>query len=291
MMLADARAMIPELEVVEADEDADRRLLEAIADWCDRYTPLVALDLPHGLLLDVTGAAALFGGERALLDGVKSALKSQGFAVQAALAGASAASRALARYADGAIALPGAEAQAVAPLPVAALNLEASIQHALKHAGLKTIGDVASRMRAELAKRFGGEMVATLDCALGRAEKPISPRRALPDTIAEHRFADPVVSEAVIQECDSRARPDVAGVLEIRGEGARVLVASFFRAAAKSVASPSRPEDRCAIPFLSRNCSASGWMGSPIRSIPASASISSGSNRHARSVANPRLRR
>ena len=230
MMLADARAMIPALEVAEADEDADRTLLEAIADWCDRYTPLVALDSPHGLLLDVTGATALFGGEHALLDDLRAALKSQGFAVQAALAGTSGAARALARYADGAIALPGAEAQAVAPLPVAALNLDASTQHALKRAGLKTIGDVASWQRAELAKRFGRAMVATLDCALGRAEKPISPRRALPDTIAEHRFADPVTNEAVIRESILALGRTLAEVLESRGEGARMLVASFFRA-------------------------------------------------------------
>ena len=38
-----------------------------IADWCDRFTPLVALDPPHGLFLDITGCAHLFGGERALL--------------------------------------------------------------------------------------------------------------------------------------------------------------------------------------------------------------------------------
>ena len=230
MMLADARAMIPELDIAEANEEADRALLEGITDWCDRYTPLVALDLPHGLLLDVTGATALFGCERALLDGVKSALKRQGFAVQAALAGTSVAARALARHADGAISGPGTEAQAVAPLPVAALNLDGSIQHALKRAGLKTIGDVASRQRSELAKRFGGAMVATLDCALGRAETPISPRRALPDTIAEHRFADPVTSETVIRESILMLGRTLASVLESRGEGARALVASFFRA-------------------------------------------------------------
>src|SRR4030095_5657125 len=84
MSLADARAMIPDVTVVEADEDADRVLLDSIAEWCDRYTPLVALDPPHGLLLDVTGATSLFGGERAFLDGIKSALRRQGFAVRAA---------------------------------------------------------------------------------------------------------------------------------------------------------------------------------------------------------------
>jgi len=230
MSLADARAMIPDVTVVEADEDADRALLDSIAEWCDRYTPLVALDPPNGLLLDVTGATALFGGECALLGGIRTALRKQGFAVKAALAGTSAAARALAHFTDGAIAAPGEEAQAVAPLPVAALNLDASIQHALKRAGLKTIGDVAQRQRTELARRFGGEMVATLDCVLGRAETPISPRRPLPDTSAEHRFADPVTNDAVIRESILVLGRTLAEVLESRGEGARALVASFFRA-------------------------------------------------------------
>ena len=66
MPLADARAMYPSLAVLDADADADCALLEAIADWCDRYTPLVGLDPPDGLMLDITGCAHLFGGEAAL---------------------------------------------------------------------------------------------------------------------------------------------------------------------------------------------------------------------------------
>src|SRR5215813_34090 len=38
MALADARAMYPGIAAVDADPEADRRLLEAVADWCDRYT-------------------------------------------------------------------------------------------------------------------------------------------------------------------------------------------------------------------------------------------------------------
>ncbi|TIQ61321.1 MAG: DNA polymerase Y family protein, partial [Mesorhizobium sp.] len=55
MGIADARAMHPSIDVVEADPEADRRLLESLADWCDRYTPLVAIDAADGLFLDVTG--------------------------------------------------------------------------------------------------------------------------------------------------------------------------------------------------------------------------------------------
>ena len=52
----------------DADEVGRRaRRSSDIADWCDRFTPLVALDPPHGLFLDITGCAHLFGGEAALL--------------------------------------------------------------------------------------------------------------------------------------------------------------------------------------------------------------------------------
>ena len=65
--LANARAICPQLHVFDADEAADTKALNAIADWCDRFTPLVALDAPHGLFLDITGCAHLFGGEAALM--------------------------------------------------------------------------------------------------------------------------------------------------------------------------------------------------------------------------------
>src|SRR4051794_15363535 len=48
--LANARAMVQPLTIVAADEKADAALLEKIADWCDRFTPLVTLDAPDGLL-------------------------------------------------------------------------------------------------------------------------------------------------------------------------------------------------------------------------------------------------
>ena len=95
--LANARAICPELTVFDADEVADRKTLDDIADWCDRFTPLVALDPPHGLYLDITGCAHLFGGERALLQIVCGALSRRGFAVSAAIASTSICARTLTR--------------------------------------------------------------------------------------------------------------------------------------------------------------------------------------------------
>lgn len=230
MPLANARAMLPALKVVQANESADQKLLERIAEWCDRFTPFVALDAPRGLLLDVTGAAHLFGGEKNLLDQIRASLAKQGFAVRGAISGTIVSARALARYRDGLIVAPGEEAQATAPLPIEALRLDPVTTHAFRRAGLKTIGQAASRKRSELTARFGAGVVFTLDSALGYAEKPISPRIPVPDYMAEHRFAEPIVTEDAILQSLHALAETLAKMLIERGEGARALLASFFRA-------------------------------------------------------------
>src|SRR5688572_25650980 len=107
--LANARAMVQPLAIISADEKADAALLENIADWCDRFTPLVALDAPYGLYLDITGAAHLFGGEERMLKTVTGLIARQGFAVRGAIAGTSLAAHALARFSAGTIVPPGRE--------------------------------------------------------------------------------------------------------------------------------------------------------------------------------------
>ena len=229
MPLANARAMLPALKVVAANEPADKEFLEHIADWCDRFTPFVALDPPRGLLLDVTGVAHLFGSERMMLDQIRAGLSKQDIAMRGALAGTAVAAFALARYRDGTIVAPGEEAKAVAPLPVEALRLDPVTIHALRRAGLKTIGQVAGRSRSELTARFGARMVFTLESALGQAEKPLSPRTPIPDYVAEHRFAEPIVTEEMILQTLESLTALLADMLAERGEGARQMEAAFFR--------------------------------------------------------------
>jgi protein ImuB len=228
--LANARAMVQPLNVVAADERADARLLDGIADWCDRFTPLVSLDCPDGLLLDITGAAHLFGGEAAMLSLVVRRIGEQGFAVQGAIAGTSLSARALARYAPRSIVPPGGEATAMAPLPISALECGDKSLRALRHAGLKTIGMVAERQHSELAERMGRGFVTRLHILLGEQEQPLTPRRALPDLMAEQRFAEPIVTQDTITASLLSLAESLSGVLEREGRGVRVLEAAFFRA-------------------------------------------------------------
>lgn len=227
--LANARAVCPDVEVFDDDAAADAKLLSDIADWCDRITPLVALDPPHALLLDITGCAHLFGGEAALLASVCSALTAQGFTVSAAIAGTAACARTLSRVTHGRVVGPDDEALAVKALPVAALGADAAITRGLHRAGLKTIGDVAARPAHEIAARFGAGFTSLLDQALGQSDAPISPRKPLPDYIVEKRFAEPVATDAVIASTLCALARTLASAMERQGKGARRLEATFFR--------------------------------------------------------------
>ncbi|MDB5733717.1 MAG: polymerase family protein [Alphaproteobacteria bacterium] len=222
--------MVQPLRIVAADERADAKLLDSIADWCDRFTPLVSLDAPDGLLLDITGAAHLFGGEAAMLSLVVRRIGEQGFAVQGAIAGTSLAARALARYAPRSIVPPGGEAAAMAPLPITALDCDDRILRALRHAGLKTIGMVAARIASELSERLGRSFVTRLRILLGEQEQPLTPRRPLPDLMVEQRFAEPIVTQDAIAASLLSLAQSLSGVLEREGRGVRVLEAAFFRA-------------------------------------------------------------
>src|SRR6266446_6325945 len=227
--LANARAICPQLQIFDADEAADAKALNAIAAWCDRFTPLVALDSPHGLFLDITGCVHLFGGEAAMMRRVCDVLTAQGFTVSAAIAGTAVCARTMTRHVHGHIVGEGEEADAVKPLPVSALGADGAITTGLRRAGLKTIGDVASRARHEITARFGAGFTTLLEHALGQGDAPISPCKPLPDYIVEKRFADPVATEAVISATLSRLAGMLVGAMAQQGKGARRLEARFFR--------------------------------------------------------------
>jgi protein ImuB len=227
--LANARAICPELTVFDADEVADAKILNDIADWCDRFTPLVAFDPPHGLFLDITGCAHLFGGEAALMRIIYDALTWQGFVVSAAIASTSICARTMTRASSGRIISDGEEACAVSALPVSALGADEIITRGLRRAGLKTIGDVAARAPYEITARFGGRFTTLLAHALGQGDAPISPRKPLPDYIVEKRFAEPVATDGVISMTLSKLAQMLVAAMDKQGKGARRLEASFFR--------------------------------------------------------------
>lgn len=227
--LAEARAICPHLVVIEEDQAADRRFLEALADWCDRYTPLVALEGSHGLFLDVTGSAHLFGGEAVLLAEILSRMTALGMAVQGAISSAPGLSSAIARFGESRV-IEDSDIEAVlAPLPIAALRVGADVVQALAKVGLKQVGDLLEAPRAPLARRFGAHLLLRLDQATGLDEEAISPRLPVASLSVERRLAEPIQSEEDILTLAAQVAEALKPSLEARAAGGRMFELVLFR--------------------------------------------------------------
>ncbi|WP_246188560.1 DNA polymerase Y family protein [Nitratireductor arenosus] len=227
--IADARAMHPGIQIVDALPQADRRLLESLADWCDRYTPLVALEGSDGLFLDITGCAHLFGNEKRMMDDILSRLFHQGFDARAGLGPSPGIAWAAARFLSPAIVPPGEEAETLAPLPLAALRIAPAVRAGLESVGLKTAGAIMAAPRAPLTRRFGAALLTRLDQALGRVEEAITPRLPVPPLSVERQLAEPVMLADDIQRLVGMLALSLRAELERRGEGAHVLQLALFR--------------------------------------------------------------
>ncbi len=232
MALADARAMYPKLAVADADFAGDCRALRAMADWCNRYTPLVGIDAgetPDGLMLDISGCAHLFGGEALLCCDLIARLAGQGFKARAAVADTPGCAWAVARYGEMQVVPRGGAREALLPLPLAALRLEPETVTAPAQVGLKRIEDIIDLPRPPLAARFGEIFVRRLDQALGDEDEPITPCLPVPRYIAEQRFAEPIALERDVLGTIGYLARELARALERRGEGARLLQLALFR--------------------------------------------------------------
>jgi protein ImuB len=229
LTLADARARIPDLVALEAQPEADARFILRLAAFCDRFTPLVALDEPHGLMLDITGCAHLFGGEAALVELIARKLHAGGLGLRSAIAGTPEASRACARFGRGGIVPPGEDEAMARPLPIAALGLSEETVVALSRAGLKTLTDLTERPSMTLSARFGEDIAKRLRRTLGREDARITPLRPPPDCVVERHFAEPLLDMEGLETVITRLIGEAARVLELRGEGGRAFEISVFR--------------------------------------------------------------
>ncbi len=230
MTLADSRARIPDLWVEEMDARSDAGLLDRIAEDCDRFSPVVMIDAPDGLLLDITGCDHIFGGEANLRRVFSTRMRRGGFHVRTVIASGADTARAIARFGRIAIVPPGEEAKAVRSLPIVALGLPEADRLAISRAGLKTIGALADRPSVTFAARFGEAMTLRLRRIQGLAHPPLDARRDIPMLWVERRFPEPIARVEDVEAVLFELGQEVCAQLGERREGGRVFEASLFRA-------------------------------------------------------------
>jgi protein ImuB len=254
-LLSNARSKVLDLQARDADPAADAAALDRLALWAMRYAPRAApwneAGGADGVFIDIAGAAHLFGGEARLLADLDRRLRGFGLVPRLAIAGTPGAAWALARCGNsvgktaGLILPPGAEADALRPLPLAALRLSEATLSLLRRLGLRRIGDVMDAPRAPLAARFEA-LLLRLDQALGRAPEPLVPVVPPPVYRAQAMFVEPIVSHAHVLEAATRLLDSLAADLARDAVGARVLRLMLFQVDGRvqaveiGLASPSR---------------------------------------------------
>jgi protein ImuB len=237
--------------------------LAVVAGWCGPFSPLVGLvaDLPpEALLLDLTGLGPLFGGEEALARRLLHTLSRRGLTTCAAIADAPGTAWALARWhallgelpegcraltwgamAEGGtpdrqgegsagggawrlvVVAPGKAAEALTPLPLAALRLPAELLATLRALGLVQIGQLLALERAALGARFGQGLLVRLDQALGRAAEVIVPCGSPPRLESRLDFETAVQQQERLKAALARQLAEVVKPLAARGQGVVAL--------------------------------------------------------------------
>lgn len=233
MTITKARAFAPELEVVDAQPDADFEGLRRLALWAgQRYSPIVAPDAPNGLWLDITGCAGLFGTEAALLKDLHRRIAAFGVSVQIAVAGTAGCAHAVARYVPAGRPVtiePGDHRKAIELLPIPALRLEADVVEGLRKLGFERVEQLIGAPRGPLAKRFGRSLHRRLDQALGTVAEPVEP--IFPEHLPRARrgFMEPIATPEAFAKVIGDLVADIVDQLGRAGKGARRLDCYFHR--------------------------------------------------------------
>jgi protein ImuB len=224
---AHARALVTDLDVREAQPEADRAWLDRLAlHAVGHWTPSASVAGEDGLWLDLTGSTHLFGGEARFCERLLRFLARLGMTASIAIAGTPGAAHALARYSGETITLlpPGAETEAIAPLPLAALRLEAHALEAAVRFGLERVGDLYPMPRGPLARRLGLATVERLDQARGSIAEPIVPVVPFTAPRAERRLLEPIGTPESINQVIGDLVDDLAVLLLELGVGLRSAI-------------------------------------------------------------------
>ncbi|MGD9916411.1 MAG: DNA polymerase Y family protein [Paenirhodobacter sp.] len=221
MRLADARGFCPDLLTAPARPDLDARFLAGLRRWAGRYCPWVGIEGDDGLVLDVTGATHLLGGEAGMLADMRDRLAQMRIGCHLGVAATRGAAWALAHF--------GGSESDLAALPVAALRLPAETVTGLQRLGLRRIGDLTGAARAPLARRFGPELLSRLDQALGRCPEPITPKAEPPHFATRMTLPEPIGLVADVMAALERLLAPLCARLKAQEMGARRLALTLRR--------------------------------------------------------------
>jgi protein ImuB len=236
MAVADAKAIVAGLCVVDEEQGKAAQLLHAIGEWCIRFTPNVAVDMPGGLILDISGCPHLWGGEQVYLNDIAARLKNRGYDIRAAIADTIGVAWAIARFElGGSIVEPYCHVAALLPLPPAALRLDPIVLERLRKVGFRKVESFISIKRSALRRRFGEILLQRIDQAAGMENEIIIPLQ--PKALYEERLPclEPIRNAAGIEIAIEKLLDALCKRLQKEEKGLRTAVLKCYRVDHKTI--------------------------------------------------------
>jgi len=235
MVLADARAEVPHLKELDDKPGLAEKLLKRLAEYCIRFTPYVSVDLPDGIILDVSGCAHLWGSDEQYLTEIVNRLTARGYVVRAAMADTAGAAWAIARYgSEPFVVKKGNHVEAIASLPPEALRLETDAIERLHKLGLRQVKDLLSLPRYSLRRRFGPRLMQQLNRALGLEEEVIQPLYPVISYSERLPCLEPIVTKTGIEIALQRLLETLCHRLQREEKGLRTACFACYRVDGKT---------------------------------------------------------
>ncbi|WP_428304507.1 Y-family DNA polymerase [Lacipirellula sp.] len=237
------RAEVMSGKVKLHDPLADQGALADLAAWCEQFSPVVGVEPPDCLCLDIAGLEHLTGNEERLVKRVVHSLRRRGLNVRAAVADTIGIAWGAVHYGPPSVTFVQGTTL-FKSLPVEALRLDDETP-ILAELGVKSISQLLALPREALASRFGPQLLHRIHQALGEISEPLVSHRPQPEIQVEQRCEHPVHDRQALQMIIEQLLQRVAvelvqrqqGALEIRcelqGEHSTIaFTASLFRPSA-----------------------------------------------------------
>lgn len=186
-----ALALLPTITLEERSPQREQQVLEALANWLERFSSFVCLADRDVLLLEIAGSLRLFGGLRELRKKISVGLRQHGFNASLAIAPTPLGATWLARAGQRTCIRDEQNLKrALRELPLHSLQWPEGLCASLTGMGVKTVGDCLRLPREGFVRRFGAEHMLALDRALGYLPDPRNSWRAPERFCADHEMAE-----------------------------------------------------------------------------------------------------
>jgi len=229
-ILADAKAIVPNILCFDDEANLSKKLLIRLAKWAIRYSPIVGIDLPDGILLDSSGCSHLWGGEEKYLQTILSKLNESGYHCRGALSDTVGTSWAIARFGKKMSIVPFNEQYtALLSLSPAAIRLEEQTIQRLHKLGLDKIGKFIQMPRSVLRRRFGEAMLLKLAQAIGTEEELITPIVIVPPFTERLYCLEPIRTKSAIEIAIHKLLEALCKRLASEGMGIRLAEIKGYR--------------------------------------------------------------